>query len=292
MIILQNFTNEKNLSDKGVYMISHNSTNLQYVGSTYCKNGFAGRWRAHLNGFLHNKGNKVLLNIYHKYGIEEFNFLIIERLTNESEIRKREAYWISFYDTYKNGANCTLNTECAFENFKRQPNTEVKKELYRRTSPSKKTVYVYNKEGKLSFTFNSSVACDRYFKLKKGRTNWKINHPLRSINKIFYPSYEIKNWVPEKEKELNQQKRVLKTTQTRKINNSYKSTKEQKVKSRMSHKNRIKVELYDLHGNFIQNFNSLNECDDFLQLTRGATSKVLKGLAKTLKRKYIPKIIY
>ena len=37
-------------------------------------------------------------------------------------------------------------------------------------------------------------------------------------------------------------------------------------------------------------FQSLNECDDYLELTRGTTSKVLNGKGKTLKKLYIPKL--
>ena len=291
MIKIQNFTDEVNLKNQGVYMITHVNTDLRYVGSTYSKHGFAGRWRAHLNGFLRGKGNKVLLNVYRKYGIDNFKFHIIESLTDEKLIRQREQYWIIYYDTFNNGANCTLDTDCAFNNFKREPYSEEQKETYRRTSPSRKTVYVYNEDGELCFTFNSSVECDRYFNLKKGRTNWRINHPLRSINKIYYPSYELKEWCPKEEKILIKKQAALKTANKRIKNNSYQVTGEHKKKIRASHKTKISVALYNLNDNHIQDFISMNECDNFLNLTKGSTSKVLKGKVKTLKRKYIPKII-
>lgn len=65
-----------------------------------------------------------------------------------------------------------------------------------------------------------------------------------------------------------------------------------KNKIREGNKDRINVQLFNLDGTFYKSFISLNECDDFLELTRGTTSKVLKGKngAKTLRRKYIPKI--
>ena len=50
--------------------------------------------------------------------------------------------------------------------------------------------------------------------------------------------------------------------------------------------------MYDLEGNFVKKFNSFNECDDYLKLYRGTTSKVFRGLTKVLRKKYIPKLIW
>ena len=118
--MVKDFTDEVNLKDKGVYMITHESTNIKYIGSTITT--FQERWRAHLGGFKKGIGNRVLLNIYNKYGIDGFRFSIVESMNNASisQIRLRERYWIETYDTYRNGANCTLETECAFKNFDRR----------------------------------------------------------------------------------------------------------------------------------------------------------------------------
>lgn len=51
------------------------------------------------------------------------------------------------------------------------------------------------------------------------------------------------------------------------------------------------VALYDLDNNFVKEFDSMNECDDWLNLYRGTTSKVFRGLTKVLRKKYIPKLI-
>ena len=74
------------------------------------------------------------------------------------------------------------------------------------------------------------------------------------------------------------------------IRRGFHISEEQKVKERMSNSTRIQVDLYNLDDTFYMHFNSLNECDDFLGLTRGTTSKVMmhKNGAKTLRRKYIP----
>ena len=80
MIQIENFTKETNLLSKGVYVITHKDTTIKYVGSTCCAGGFKDRWKRHLNGLLRGIGNRVLLNIFHKYGISGFNFSIIERI--------------------------------------------------------------------------------------------------------------------------------------------------------------------------------------------------------------------
>lgn len=294
MIKVTDFTDEINLKDCGVYLITHKNTNIKYIGSTTSVEGFNGRWRAHLNGFPRNVGNRVLLNIYKKYGIEGFKFHILERIQNKSIIRDRERYWIEYYDTYKHGANCSLETGCAFRNYDHLPLTEEQKEKYVNSSKTCKHTYVYDKNGNIAFEFISSGRCDKFFGLKKGRTNWAINHPIMSIpyqGQRYYPSYELKNWNPS---ELINQKRketAKKIVITRKNKGSYNISNEHKNKIRQNNSIKKAVAIYDLEGNFVKQFISLNECDDYLKLTRGDTSKVLKGKAKTLCRKYIPKLI-
>lgn len=289
--MVKDFTNEVNLKDKGVYIITHKNTNIKYIGST--TTSFQERWRAHLGGIRRGIGNKVLLNIYNKYGIEGFKFSIIESMNNSTieQIREREKYWIIKYDTYNNGANCTLETECAFKNFDRKEYTEEDRLKYMLSSPTKKKVYLYNENGTLLYIFPSSVACDRFFGLPKRRTNWAINHPIRSIKGKYYPSYEDKIWYPLEEKYKSKCAAMKKVAKLRKANGTYVVGETQKDKIRLSNPTRKRVALYDLDNNLVKEFNSLNECDDWLHLYRGTTSKVFRGLTKILRKKYIPKLI-
>lgn len=287
---IKKFTEETDLKANGVYMITHKNSNQKYIGSTFYKGGFAGRWRSHISSWRRGVGNVVLTRIYNKYGLDGFKFKIIEKVTDESIVRDRERYWIDYYDTYNNGANVALDTYQSFKYFKRKPYTQEDKLKYLLSSPTRKKVYLYDFEGKLLYIFPSSGACDRFFGLEKRRTNWAINHPLRSIYKKYYPSYEIKpeNWSPREEKAKRMKERAIKIANNRKKNHTYLIDDEYKNKIRLSNPNKISVKLTDLNGNVIKTFNSLNECDDYLNMTRGSTSKVLKGKAKTLKRKYIP----
>lgn len=289
--MVKNFTDEVNLKDKGVYMITHQNTDIKYIGST--TTSFQERWRAHLGGLKRGIGNRVLLNIYNKYGIDGFKFSIIESMNNATihQIRTREKYWICFYNTYKNGANCTLETECAFKNFDRREYTEEDRIKYMLTSPTKKKVYLYDRQGTLLYIFPSSAACDRFLGLPKRRTNWAINHPIRCLRKKYYPSYEEKIWNPSEEIYRKRCEAMIKVAKLRKLNGTNIVSESQKRKIRLSNSNSRKVALYDLDNNFVKEFNSMNECDDWLGLYRGTTSKVFRGLTKVLRKKYIPKLI-
>jgi len=292
---LKDFTKEKNLKSKGVYMIEHIPTGIKYIGST--KVSFNMRWRSHINGLYKGIGNVTLLNIFNKYGPDGFNFKIIEDMpySTEIEIRQKERFWIQYYDTYNNGANCTLETTSAFldqNNIYKHKYSEEEKIIKMLQSPTKKKVYIYDENGKLLYVFPSSVSCDRFFGLKKGYTSYTINDSVRlSILHKYYPSYELINWIPKNVVKERFHAKAIKTANARKANGSYKMDDHQKQAIRLSNKLRKLVNLCDLDRNIIKTFNSLNECDDYLGMTRGSTSKVLKGKAKTLKRKYIPILI-
>ena len=288
-INLEEFTKETKLSDKGIYMITNINTDIKYIGST--TRSFSDRWRSHLNGLRRNIGNIVLLNIYHKYGLSGFRFFILESMNNNStlEIKNRERYWIEYYDTYHYGANCTENTLNALDGCKRNPYTDEDKLRLLITSPNRKSVYLYDENGTLVNKFLSSVDCDRYLGLRKGRTNWAINHPLLALKRKYYPTYEERTWCPKDIKRKNRVKAAKQAAITRKEH--YIVTDIQKEKLRISNPKRREVALYDLEGNFVKKFNSFNECDDYLKLYRGTTSKVFRGLTKVLRKKYIPKLI-
>lgn len=297
---IEKYTKETNLRDKGVYLISHRDTDLVYVGSTFQKNGFGARWRQHLLAIQKGTGNRVLCNICNKYGIDGFEFSILERMPNSTkeEIRQRESYYIDVYDSYNHGANCSSDTMQSLKSYKHLPNTPEKCQLYKDTCTTKKPMYVYNGEGELIYTFESGVDADRFFNLKKGSTADKAKNGWSYYNQYWF-SREIKHWKPRQIKEEHIKKGQIAAHEIRLKNNSYNPprpkkgchiSEERKVKERLSNPTRLQVDLYNLDGSFFMHFNSLNECDDFLGLSRGTTSKVLKhkNSAKTLRRKYIP----
>ena len=90
----------------GIYKISNNITNLVYIGQSKDINRrfIQHRCIEHSPNML--EYNNQIHCAMRKYGIENFTFEIIEECSPE-KLNEREKYWISFYNSYKNGYNGT-----------------------------------------------------------------------------------------------------------------------------------------------------------------------------------------
>ena len=90
----------------GIYKITNKINGNIYIGLSV---DIYRRWQSHKQRY-HKKSNKeynkVLYKAFHKYGIENFTFEIIEECALE-QLREREKYWIAYYDSYHNGYNAT-----------------------------------------------------------------------------------------------------------------------------------------------------------------------------------------
>lgn len=85
-----------------IYKIWNEENDKVYIGQTSV--GIKARWSQHLKNYLTN--NNVLYRAMRKYGAGIFHIELIEECEND-ELNKREIYWISYYDSYKNGYNST-----------------------------------------------------------------------------------------------------------------------------------------------------------------------------------------
>jgi predicted GIY-YIG superfamily endonuclease len=84
----------------GIYLIKHKSIkNLVYVGKSV---NIHKRWEQHKTGF---RSAKKLQEAFKKYGIDLFEFSILEEINNPKEMGKKETQYIDFYDSWKNGLN-------------------------------------------------------------------------------------------------------------------------------------------------------------------------------------------
>ena len=92
-----------------IYVIYNKAREKYYVGSTW-KNWYKHRKYNHFNSL--SKGthhSPKLQNSYNKHGKDVFTMFIIEEGEGTKEFRwDRENYWISFFNSYKNGYNSTL----------------------------------------------------------------------------------------------------------------------------------------------------------------------------------------
>ena len=94
----------------GIYKIENKINHHLYIGKA--KN-IETRWRQHKWEGSHLRYKTPLYLALHKYGIENFDFIIIEEMSLEQYQKignQREQYWIKYYDAYtkKDNYNITI----------------------------------------------------------------------------------------------------------------------------------------------------------------------------------------
>lgn len=104
-----------------VYLISNDINNKKYVGITI--RTIEQRWKEHLR-----HDNEIIDKAIKKYGANHFFIQQLEECSDE-ELDNKEQYWISYYDSYKNGYNCTTGGRRQF-NMGSNKNHERIKELW------------------------------------------------------------------------------------------------------------------------------------------------------------------
>ena len=86
----------------GIYKITNKINQKCYIGQSI---DIKRRWRSHKNDAA--KIDYPLYLAFHKYGIENFSFEVIEECDRD-KLNEREIYWIEYYNSYYQGYNQTL----------------------------------------------------------------------------------------------------------------------------------------------------------------------------------------
>ena len=91
-----------------IYKITNKINGHSYIGlSTHLED----RWKYHQDPYNWNRENKkTLYQAIVKYGIENFEFSVIEECSVK-ELGEKEIYYIDYFDTYYNGYNMTKGGE-------------------------------------------------------------------------------------------------------------------------------------------------------------------------------------
>lgn len=99
----------------GIYIITNKITGNSYIGQSV---DIETRFKTHKSRALSTnqkveEHDKALYRAIRKYGIDNFEFNILETLltTDRDYLNERERYWIAFYDTYHNGYNETIGSD-------------------------------------------------------------------------------------------------------------------------------------------------------------------------------------
>lgn len=92
----------------GIYKITNKINGHSYIGlSTKVEE----RWKYHLSPYNQEReSHKTLYQAFAKYGVENFDFEILEECKIE-ELGAKEKYYIDKFDTYHNGYNMTAGGE-------------------------------------------------------------------------------------------------------------------------------------------------------------------------------------
>lgn len=86
----------------GIYKITNLINQHSYIGQSI---HIEKRWNEHRSQYnWQRESKKPLYLAFQKYGLENFEFSVLEECEKEN-LSNREKYWISFYNTYKDGYN-------------------------------------------------------------------------------------------------------------------------------------------------------------------------------------------
>jgi group I intron endonuclease len=110
---------EENMEKGFIYKIENKVNHKVYIGQT--RHSPNGRWKEHIYELEnHKKKNKKFQVAWDKYGLTSFEFSVIEECV-VSELDDREIYYISKYDSFKNGYNATTGGNQVMHNQKHTP---------------------------------------------------------------------------------------------------------------------------------------------------------------------------
>jgi len=85
-----------------IYLGVNNVTQKRYIGAT--THDLTKRIREHYDAALTSKGS-LFTNELFLYGVDKFNFEIIDTASTTDELAQKEIYYIQAYNTFENGYN-------------------------------------------------------------------------------------------------------------------------------------------------------------------------------------------
>lgn len=91
----------------GIYKITNKINHKSYIGQS---TNIEKRWNNHLSSVNNTQDHCYNYPVYRamrKYGVQNFSFEVLELCSSEL-LDEREQYWVSYFDTYKNGYNQTV----------------------------------------------------------------------------------------------------------------------------------------------------------------------------------------
>ena len=160
----------------GIYKIQNKINGKIYIGQSV---NIEKRWNKHKNAsqnILDHGYETHLYRSFRKYGIENFDFSIIEECPI-AELNQKEKYWIQKYNSFFKGYNLTLGGDSS--------GTEIKKEKIIGIFKDLKTTDLIQKEIALKWDISEEMVqginTGRYW--KRDDIEYPIRKPKRKIQK-------------------------------------------------------------------------------------------------------------
>lgn len=240
---------EKLPTVSGIYGIYCLSNDKIYIGSAINIHARFVKHKYYLKAGKHH--SQKLQNAYNKYGIDNFNMIVLE-LCDTTELLDKELQWIIKCDSYKNGFNCTDICKKP-KNFKLSQSQIIK-----RSQQSCKAVVCLDLEG-VYLTEYSSIS-KAAIAIKDQSTNIsscckrKLNY-VKDCIFVYKKEYD-----PKKDYAYKPQKRIFSKEHKDKIGKALKGRKqsEQNIKNLINRSSKSVIKC-DKNGNEIK-YNSLKEC--------------------------------
>lgn len=109
----------------GIYCVTNKVNNKKYIGLS---KDIYRRWSEHKRVPFcptSKEYNYPLYNAIRKYGLENFDFIILEQCDNQEFLKEKEKKWIEYYDSINNGYNLTEGGECSVQKGQNHPNAKL-----------------------------------------------------------------------------------------------------------------------------------------------------------------------
>lgn len=162
----------------GIYKITNKINRHSYIGfSVNIEHRFSDHRTKPFSSTKKDDLDKVLYKAIRKYGVDNFDFEVIEECPQDIELLKqREQYWIAYYKTYLNREdyNETPGGDCAGE---KSIHKGEKHGMAKLTNAEVKQCRIWYKEGKRSRDiwnkyFSEKITYEGFLRMWHGQT-WK-----------------------------------------------------------------------------------------------------------------------
>lgn len=163
---------------QGIYQIKNLINNKIYIGQS---TNILSRWNSHKSNYnSHMESSPLLYAAFNKYGVENFEFTILEEIENRELLNEKETYYIQTLNTLApNGYNCILPTELlrGTNNIKNKISEDEVKEI--------KNLLINSNTAVSEIASIYGVALSTIYRINRGEI-WNTNddYPLRKNNQL------------------------------------------------------------------------------------------------------------